>query len=64
LFEAALITFQRSRVIVKIFTFAKLRRVHEYAYDNALCILAGEFDQGDMPGMKIPHRGHQGNVRV
>jgi hypothetical protein len=60
----SLVTLERARIGLEIFTLAKLRRVYENADNDPLSVFARQLDQRQVPGMQITHRRHERDVFV
>ena len=59
--QHALVLARRARVVREILVRAELHGVHENAGHEALAVAARGLDEAQMPGMQVPHGGHEGH---
>ena len=64
LFEAPLVTLERTWVLVEVITLAKLRRIDKNRHDNTLGMITRQRDQAEMTVMQVAHSRHKCNMLV
>ena len=62
LLDALDVALEGARILLEIFSLAKLCRIHKHRYDHAFGVLARKFDETQVPCVEVAHGRNERDV--